>query len=213
MLVDWLKFSAALLLLLTPVGIFHDRKVHYRPISREWGDHWAQIVSLGLHTIDFLRATVGAWLLIESLQSAPAARGLLRYAVISTQAAVALVGITLQSVVCKEADSANAPFAFLAGLVTGFLPPVVAGFAIMITVVIAAGARFPASFFPVLALAVPGMGLLFTGKKHLLILIVTAVTVLLPWLISLLFSLELVVSYRARRHGSTHGAVSHSPLR
>jgi hypothetical protein len=213
MLVDWLKFIPALLLLLTPVGIFHDRKVHYRPISRDWTDHWAQIFSLGLHTLDLLRAAAGAWLLVEALRSAPDLRGLLRYSVISTQAAVAAVGIVLQAVVCKEPDSANAPFTFLAGLVLGFLPPFVAGFALLMTVVITAGARSPAAFFPILALAVPGMGVLFTGKKYLFLLIITTGAALLPWLISLLFSLEMVITYRARRHHDGRGKVTHSPLR
>ncbi len=71
MLIDWLKFISALVLLLTPAGILHDQKVRYRPISRDWADHWTQILSLGLHAIDLVRAALGMWLLVESLHSAP----------------------------------------------------------------------------------------------------------------------------------------------
>jgi hypothetical protein len=57
------------------------------------------------------------------------------------------------------------------------------------------------------------MGVLFTGKKYLFLLIITTGAALLPWLISLLFSLEMVITYRARRHHDGRGKVTHSPLR
>lgn len=213
MLIDWPRFIAALVLLLTPVAIFHNRKVRYRPISRDWTDHWAQVFSLGLHWFDLLRAAAGMWLLADALHLAPNVRGLVRYEVVLFQGAVVAAAVTLQTVICKEPDSANAPFAFVAGLVLGFVPPVIASFALMISVVVAGGLRSSAAFFPFLALSVPGMGALFTGKKHLLILIITACAALLPWLISLLFSRELVASYQARRHDDSRGPVPHSPLR
>lgn len=203
MLIDWFKFSAALLLLLVPIGLFHGSKVRYRAVSREWDEHWLRIFSLGLHVIDLGRAVLGAWLLSQALTRAPGAAGLMRHGVLLTHAAVFAVAMVLQVFVCKEPDSAHAPFTFAIGLVAGYLPPTVAGFAIVFAIVIATGARLPVALFPLLAVSVAAAGFLFHGKKLLLPVSVVALAVVLPVLLSLLFSRRLVVSYRARRGSDT----------
>lgn len=213
MLIDWPRLIAALVLLLFPIGALHRGKVRCRPISREWNEHWGRIFLLWQHTFDLIRAGVGVWLLTGAIHLAPGAKGLLRYAPITSQAAVVVLGVFLQTIFCREEDSANAPFAYLIGLLAGYLPPVVAGFSILITLVITMGSRFPSAFFPVLALASAGMGFLFTGKKHALILIVAGTACLVPWLFSLLFSRDLVISFRARRHDPVDASASLPPHR
>src|SRR4051812_40343707 len=111
LVIDWLKFLPALVLLLTPVGIFHGAKIRLRPISRGWDQHWAQIVTLSLHAIDLARAALGSWLLIGSLTAAPGAHGLAIQAPIILQGVIRVLAVLLQTIVCKEPDSANAPFA------------------------------------------------------------------------------------------------------
>jgi len=215
MLIDWPKFIVALILLLSPTSLLHGKKVRFRPISGEWERHWMQIFTLGSHTIDLARAAAGAWFLAASLQTAPGARGLLRYGVIVTEASVFAVAVALQTLICKEKGEANAPFAFLIGLTAGFIPPVIAGFALAVAIVAAAGSGVPAAFFPVLGLAISGMGFLFTGKKYLFDLATVSCCALLPWLLSLLFSRELMMAYRERRadESRSSGSTSRSPFR
>src|SRR5262245_44964232 len=50
------KFLAALVLLLTPLPLFHGQKARYRSIETDWGDHWTRMLAFWLHTVDFLRA-------------------------------------------------------------------------------------------------------------------------------------------------------------
>lgn len=198
MLIDWFKFSAALLLLVTPIGLFHGKEVRYLPLSREWSRYWSQMFSLGLHAIDLLRAALGAWLLGEALMQAPGAAGLMRHVVTLTQAAVLGVAVAMQVFVCKEPESAHAPFAFALGLVAGGVPPTAAAFALTFAIVITAGSRTPMALFPLLALSVAGAGLLFQGRNVLPASIALAFAVSLPWLLTLLFSRHLVVSYRPK---------------
>jgi hypothetical protein len=199
MLIDWFKLIAALILLLTPIGLFHGKKVRYRPIAHDWQRHWPRVLGLGLHLIDFLRAALGAWLLSEALTREPGAQGMLRFADALTQGGVLMVATILQAVVCKERDAAHAPFAFVAGLVLGFLPPAIALFGLLLAIAITAGSRRPAAFFPLLAVSVAAMGFLFTRQKLLLQLVAVACAVTLPWLLTLLFPQELVLSYVTKR--------------
>ncbi|MDP3178917.1 MAG: hypothetical protein Q8M76_13505, partial [Spirochaetaceae bacterium] len=123
MIIDWLKFAPALFLLLLPIGVFHGKKVRFRPIARDWADHWSKILTLGLHWIDLSRAALGGWLLVESLSLSPGAAGIMRYSVLVTLGAVMILAVALQTFVCKERDSANAPFMFVTGLLVGVYPP------------------------------------------------------------------------------------------
>lgn len=199
--IDWLKFLPSLVLLLTPVRIFHGGNVHVRAISRGWDRHWAQVLTLTLHGLDLTRAALGSWLLIDSL-AVPGAHGMAAQAPLFIQGAIRLLAVILQTVPCKERDAANAPFAFIIGLLLGGYSPLAATFALVLTVTLAAGARTPAAFFPVLALSFPGASFLF-GKLPLLEKSAFgAGAALLPWLWALLFNCELVVSYRAR--STTH---------
>lgn len=199
MLIDWIRFAAALGLLLTPIALFHGKKVRYRPIARDWDTHWWQILTLGLHTIDAGRAALGGWLLVDALVPDPAARGLLRYAVLFTQGGVMSAAVLLQTFFCKERDSAHAPFAFVGGLVFGIYPPAIAGLPLLLAITVAGGSRTPVAFFPMLALALLGIGFLLGGKGMIIKLALGVCAVMLPWLCSLLFSRDLVVSYRAKR--------------
>lgn len=203
MLIDWFKLAAALVLLVTPIGLFHGKKVRHRMLGRDWHGYWRATFTLGLHWIDFGRAILGSWLLSDALTAAPGASSLLRYAVPLASGAIMGFGVILQTFVCKELDAANAPFAFVTGLVLGAAAPLTALVPILLGLTIALGTRAPVVFFPVLALALPGIGFLFEGKKALLALGIIGAVVLLPWLLSLMFPRELVVTYRARRNSAT----------
>lgn len=199
MLIDWLKFLAALVLLLVPISIFHGHKVRYRAIRRHWDRHWRQILALGLHLIDFGRAVLGAWLLAESLERAPDANGLMRHAPILTQATLLCLAAILQTFSCREPDAAHAPFTFTAGVVAGFLPVTIATLAILLAVAITMGARKPALYFPMLAVSVGVLGYALSGGALARPAGMVAVFVILPWLLTLLFPRQLVVSYLAKR--------------
>jgi hypothetical protein len=199
MLINWLKFVPALLLLLVPIGIFHGKKVRYREISRDWGDHLVPIFSLGLHLIDALRAALGAWLLIESLSLAPGAKGFIAQAPLLTRMAVLWLGVLLQTTVCRERDAMHAPFAWVLGVVAVLMPPLVATFAVILALATTAGSRVAAAFFPALAVALAAIGVSLVGKSFLLPVAVVAIMLLLPWLLPVLFNSELVISYRAKR--------------
>ena len=202
MIIDWTNFGPALALLLTPIVLFHGKKIRYRSASRDWDTHWPQILTLGLHFIDAGRAALGGWLLIESLHPNPAAHGIARYAIMLTQGAVLCSAVTFQVFFCKEPDSAFAPFAFVAGLGFGLYPPAVAGLPLLLAVTVAGGSRTPVAFFPTLSIAMLGLGFAIGGKAMLLNVIFGACAVMLPWLFSLMFSRDLLVSYRAKRPAS-----------
>lgn len=198
MLIDWIKLVPALVLLLTPIGLFHGERVRYRDVGREWDGYWVRTLRLGLHTIDFLRAVLGAWLLAEALQKAPGVQGLMKYSEIVVHASILCLATVLQTLICKEPESANAPFAFVAGLVLGFVPPLVAVFALVLASVLALGLRSAAVFFPLFAVGIVAAGYLFTGKSLQFDLLSAGVAVALPWLATLLFPRQFVSTYRAR---------------
>lgn len=206
MIIDWLKFAPALFLLLLPIGLFHGKKIRFRPISTDWHGQWPQILSLGLHWIDLGRAVLGSWLLLEALSLVPGTSGFMRYSVLFTQGVVIVAGVGLQTLLCKERESALAPFMFVTGLVLGLYPPAVACFPIVLALTVAAGSRTPSAYFPTLALTLVGLGFLFDGKKALIKLGIGFCAVLLPWLLSLMFSRELVLTYRAKRPGKNSPA-------
>lgn len=208
MIIDWLKLVPALLILLTPISLFHGKKIRVRPIDRDWDTHWPQITGLGLHWIDLGRAVLGAWLLLDALSLPPGTRGFMRYAPIATQGAILIFSSCVQSFVCKERDSAHAPFMFVTGLILGFYPPSVAGFSILLAITAAAGSRNPWIYFPLLAVLVPGLGFLFLGQGALIRLGAGSAAVALPWLLTLMFRQTLVLSYRARRSSSESGGVT-----
>jgi hypothetical protein len=198
MVIDWLRFSGALLLLLVPIALFHGPRVRYRSVSRDWDRHWPRIFSLGLHSIDLGRAALGAWLLTQAVERVPGATGLLRQGVLLTDAAVLGVAVLVQTFVCKERDAAHAPFAFVIGLVAGFLPPLLAGFAVLLAIAIAIGARMPAALFLILAASVMAIGYFFV-RSGLPGVAIVAGAVALPSLATAMFPRRLVVSYRAKR--------------
>jgi hypothetical protein len=203
MYVDWSKFLPALVLLLVPIAVFHGKRVRYRAIMREWDGYWGRTFALGLHAIDFVRAGLGAWLLVEALKTGPDAHGVMKYAVILTQAAVLAISTAVQALYCKESEAALAPFTFAAGLLVGFLPALMASYtslliallALILTIVLSAGSRTGAAYFPVLAIAVAGLTFLFTGKRHMLPLGGLCAAIALPWLLTLLFPRHFVVAY------------------
>jgi hypothetical protein len=208
MLIDWTKLIAALGLLLPPVALFHGKRVRFRGVTRDWDGYWGHTIALGTHAIDFVRAIFGSWLLAEAMRRAPDAQGVMRQAPLLIEAAVLFCAVALQTLVCKEPDTAHAPFAFIAGLALGFLPPLmpdwepfaICGFALLLTTVVTFGARLPAVFFPLLALTLAAAGFLFTGKKLLLPLAILCSAVALPWLLTLLFPRDFVVSYLGKRN-------------
>jgi len=201
MLINWLMFVPAAFLLLVPTSPFHGPHVRYRAISRDWSSHRRQILGLEWHWIDALRALAGTWLLLVAVVRVPEARGLAVQGAFLLQGGVLALAILLQVAVCREPDSASAPFAFVIGAVFGWLPPMVAGFGVIFALTLAAGARSPGAFFPLLAGSIGAAGYLFTGKKLLLALAVIAGVTVIPWLYALLFNRTLVVAYRTR-HGS-----------
>jgi hypothetical protein len=136
----------------------------------------------------------------------------MRYAPIAAQGAVLVFSSCLQSFVCKERDSAHAPFMFVTGLILGFYPPTVAGFSILLALTAAAGARTPWVYFPLLAILVAGLGYLFVGRGALISLAAGGAAVALPWLLAMMFRQTLVLSYRTRRSSSESG-VATSELR
>jgi hypothetical protein len=201
MQLDWLKLIPALVLLLTPISLFHGRRVRFRAVEREWQGYWARTLGLGLHTIDLGRAALGAWLLFEAAQLDPELRGLARHAPVLMRLAVLTAAILLQTLPCREPEAANAPFAFAVGLALGALPPVVALFALVLALVLAAGASTPAAFFPLAAISVTGLGVLFEGMAALFLLATVALALVLPWLVTLLARRHFVTTYRAQAKG------------
>lgn len=202
MLIDWTSFGPALLALWIPTALFAGKQVIFRPISCEWSR--TQIFTLPHHVIDLVRSAVGAWLLLHSIEAAPDLEDLTRYIPVAIQGGVLIVAVVIQTVFCKEPESANAPFAFVAGIVAGFFPPVVAGFALVSAIVVSLGARTPAAFFLVLAVGIAVAGLLFEGVELIANIVVGSIAVVLPWLIALLFSRELVLAQRERRDSGTN---------
>lgn len=198
MIIHWALFLPALVLLMVPITLFHGPKVRYRGVSHDWRNIWKQTFALGLHTVDFCRATLGAWWLLESLEKGPHVTGAMRYAIPATYAVILIAAMTLQMTFRTRPDNMHAPFVFTGGLVFGFYPPAIAGYTLLLAVVTAFGTKSPAVFFPILAVALPSVGYLF-AKSMLFNLIIGSIVALLPWLWSILFSCELVVSYRARR--------------
>jgi hypothetical protein len=146
-------------------------------------------------------------MLAEAMIPGPDAHGAMRHIPLLVEAAALFCAVALQTLVCKERDTAHAPFAFAAGLAVGFLPAFMpdwepfatSGFALLLTTVVTYGARLPAVFFPLLALTLAVAGFLFTGKKLLLPLAVLCSAVALPWLLTLLFPRDFVVSYLGKR--------------
>ena len=122
----------------------------------------------------------------------------MKYSFFAAQSVVFALAVTLQTLVCKEHDASHAPFAFVSGLVVGFLPPLVAGFALVLAVITSFGISVGSAYFPVLAGAVCAVGFTFTGKKNVYALTAVAVAVGLPWLLTLLFPRHFVSSFRAK---------------
>ena len=198
--IDWPPFLAALVLLLTPGDWFCSKeKTRYRDLSRDWTDYWPRILSHGMHTIDLARAALGTWLLLDSLQTVPNARGFARYAVICTQGAIRIFAVIVQTTTCRNPESANAPFAFVTGLLLTGISPLVAPFALAFAIPIAMGSNTPAAFFPVLGIMHLAIGFWFNGKGAVFGLGFGAIAALIPTLIALAFHRELVVAYRAKR--------------
>ena len=147
MIVHWATFLPALALLLIPITLFHGPKVRYRGISHDWRNIWPQAFGLGLHAIDFCRAILGAWLLLESLTKGHAT-GFMRYGMPITFAAVLLTAVISQMTFRAKLDTMHAPFAFIAGLVFGFYPTEIAAYTLLLAVVTALGDQDACRFFP-----------------------------------------------------------------
>ena len=203
MSIDWLKLVAALLLLLCPAGVFHGRQVHFRALSRDWHGYWRRSILLWTAGFDLVRAGIGVWLLKDAVLRLPEAQGLMRHAPMLAQAGVLVLASAVQTLVCRERDAMLAPFAFVVGVVFGYLPPLIVVFGLALAVVVAMGTRSGAAFFPALAVGTVATGYLFTQKSLLLPLVIAATTVILPWMLTLLLSRHFVVPYQghhARKH-------------
>jgi len=209
-LVDWPRFIAATILLLTPIGLFHGRRVRYRAISRDWDHHWPQVLQLGLHTIDFLRAALGTWLLLASLTVAPKAHGLAAFAPLLVSTAIRVLAVWLQAIVCREPEAIQAPFLFVAASLLAGTAPLPATIALALAIPIALGARAPIAFFPLLSVFFFAADFLFAGRGAIIKHVAEICLPLVPWLWALLFNRDLVVGYRSRR-GEDDAALS--PLR
>lgn len=201
MIIDWGKLLPALVLLLPPIALFHGSRVHYRALMRDWRGYWGPTFKLALHTIDLGRGALGAWWLAEAVLLEPGAQGLMRYAPFLLQGVIFVSATALQTSFCKEEDAAHAPFAFCAGMVGGFFPPMIAAMALVLAIVVSAGARVPAIFFPMLAAGVAAIGLLFGGQDLKFPVVAAVPALLLPWLLTLLFPRHFVSSYRAPKKG------------
>ncbi len=200
--IDWLKFGGALVLLLAPIGGFHGARTRHRALGSDWSGYWVRTLSHGFHTIDFGRAMLGAWYLADGLAPTAEAKGLAAHAPLLVQFGVLWLGTALQTFVCKESHAACAPFAYAAGLATGFLPVSVGWFALLLAIVFTLGVRAPGLFFPALGATVIGVSLLVTGLEIMPAHLALAVVVGLPWLLTLLFPRELTVAHLARRASS-----------
>lgn len=198
MIVDWVTFLPALVLLLTPVRLFHGKKTGFREVSREWDKHWLLILKHEMHWIDLGRAALGTWLLIESLHAAPGAHGSAKYAPVLTQGAIRILAVLLQTVICREANHANAPFAFVTGLLLGAVSPLVGGFALAVAIPLAMGTRSTTAYFPLLGLAQLGFGFWFKGKGVVLPLSFGLVAAFVPVLWEIMFHRALVIPYRTK---------------
>ncbi len=208
--IDWLKFLVGLALLVTPGDWFSGGKTRYRDISRDWSGHWTRILTHGTHAIDFARAALGTWLLLDSLHPLPNARGFAKYAVLCTQGSIRVFAVFIQMMVCRQKDSLNAPFAFVAGLLLTGSSPISAAFSLAFAITVAAGSNTPIAFFPVLGLTHLAIGFWFKGKGAVASLSFGAFAAMLPMLWSLAFRRDLVITYRAKRQAEED---SHSPLR
>jgi hypothetical protein len=211
MTIDWIKFIPALVLLLTPADLFNGgAKVRYRDVMREWDGYWLRTLAHGMHTIDLARGALGTWLLLDSLHGAPNPHGFARYEVIVVQGIIRVTAILIQTVVCREENSINAPFTFVIGLLLAGISPVVALFAVALALPIALGSRTPVAFFPVVALAHLGIGFWFKGKSAVFSLSFGAIGAMIPFLWAIMFRRDLVVAYRAKPKEAER---FHSPLR
>jgi hypothetical protein len=171
------------------------------------------MATLWLHYFDFGRAALGSWLLLAAVAPLPQANGLARFAPLLIPAVVQVLGVILQTVFCRSPDSANAPFAFVTGLLIGSPSPLAAVLAVVLAIAIAMGSRTPAAFFPLLGLWFAATAALFGGKALLIKVAALAAAVILPPLWSLLFRRELVIPYRSHRTTPTDPPISHSKLK
>ncbi len=209
MIIDWSYFGPALFLLLLPIGLLHGKRTRHRGLTRDWSGQWSLYFTHPHHLFDLLRGAGGAWLLAHSIELAPGASGLMRFAPLTTQGGVLVLGALAQSLFCREPDSCHAPFTYIAGVVAGWAPPLTAAFAIILAVVSALGTRLAPAAFPVIAVATLALGALFHGKVYLLKLIPVSLAAIVPWMIALLLSRELVTTQRIPKASGR----PHAPLR
>ncbi|MBL9199618.1 MAG: hypothetical protein JNL39_03885 [Opitutaceae bacterium] len=200
--IHWPMAGGALVLLLLPIGLFHGARTRHRALSSDWSGYWGRTLGHGFHAIDFGRAMLGAWYLVDGLLPAADATGIAVHAPLLAQSAVLAIGTTLQTFVCKERHAACAPFAYTAGVATGFLPITVGWFAVTLAIVFTFGVRAPALFFPALSAAVAGVSLLMAGLDPVPAHLAAAAAAGLPWLLTLLFPRELTVACLARTASS-----------
>ena len=200
LIIEWLKFFPALVLLFTPLGLFYSsKKTGYRNISDDGDVHWLRVLTHGGHAIDLVRAALGTWLVLDSLHQVPSPHGLAKYAALLTQGFIYILAVWVQTGSCRRPDSINAPFAFVTGLLLAGISPFVALFALAVAILFAIGTRSPALFFPVVALAHLGIGIWFNGAGSVLRLGFGPFAAMIPLLWSMMFHRDLVITYRAGR--------------
>ncbi len=208
MLIVWSQFLFALVLLLPPTAFFQGKHVRFRAAMRDWDGQWQKTFTHFPHWLDLIRAALGAWLLATAVTRAPGGSGFSGYAATGVHVGVLAIAASLQTLICKEPGSAHAPFAFTVGLVCGFMPTVAPGlspfltlgFGLLLAIVTATGSNNAALFFPILALVLPALGLLFI-KQNIMVIIPLgppAFAALIPWLLAILFQRELVVPIHSK---------------
>lgn len=204
MTIHWQFALPGLVLLFCPLPLFNGKKTKYRELSREWHSVLPQIFSLGWHWADFVRAWAGTWLLKLALEILPDTMGASPMIALGT---VLFVALTLTTLICREEGAVNAPFTFLAGMVLGVFPPLVAVFALVSAALTGIGSSFLSSFFVLLPVAIGVLGYYFV--PNLVLVGVGATLSFLPLLLSMMFRRDMVIAHVARKSSPD----DHSPLR
>ncbi|MFM7752633.1 MAG: hypothetical protein ACKPB0_19665, partial [Opitutaceae bacterium] len=135
----------------------------------------------------------------EAIVRAPGAQGIMKYAPLAARGLVVCAATIVQTMVCKERDAMNAPFAFAIGLAVSLLPFQIVLPGLIVAFLFAYGTDLRAAFFPVLAISSAGFGALFLGKKLPFDLAGIGASLILPGLLPVLFSRHLVCPYVARK--------------
>lgn len=211
MTIDWIRIAGALLLLLPPIALFHGKKIRYRNVDKDWDQHWRQALTLGTHVIDFARAIAGGWMLMIALGNAdqnpvPATHGVSLIILLAT----IFLACALQTIIPKRQDMMHAPLFYVAGLGFGCFHVLHVSIALLLAIALTFGIRKPSLLFLVYAVSLTAILTLFFGSGYMKFAAIVSAGIVLPWVLSMMFQREFVVSYRARRPSDPAGDSTHS---